>query len=473
MRKALVAELIRTKSSSAAWITLTGLIFALLSSGFAETVKLSGDVHALLNWQGLYATGLAGPVMTLIAGLVWEREKNAREGGTSWRSARRAQVIVARVLVVWGLSLLFHCLTYGGILGVALLNGFSGSLGIIASAGIISWIASAAWCIPGLLVARWVGAIPAVLISVVLQGAGTVVAEKSWWWAVPMSWPIRPCLWVLGIHQNAVLLQPGEEPLIHEPWSALSLCVVAAVAATAGLIWSDAHNPSMDGVSLFTRWGKEKSRSARGGVWGAIDLAVRGGAIRYLTVSSLLALVIIAISHRPGVTSGLFSYAILPLGSMILPVLAWSKVRDGWQLVSLRSAAAWWVFTLRLVLHVVLMVVFATGFVMVEGDSEGLLRRVILWVLTGTVMVLLSLVVAVRFSAGVAVGGALIWWIFSVTFAGDILAVTPLWVVSLPLWAECANTPGRLLIAMIACGVLAGALIGLWRRVENRSLRSL
>lgn len=469
MKKALVAELIRTKGSSAAWITLTGLIFALLSSGFAEAVRLSGDVHALLNWQGLYATGLAGPVMTLIAGLVWEREKNAREGGTLWRSTSRSQVIVARVLVLWGLSLLFHCLTYGGILGVALLNGFSGSLGIIASAGIISWIASAAWCIPGLLVARWAGAIPAVLISVVLQVTGTIVAEKSWWWTVPMSWPIRPCLWVLGVHQNAVPLQPGEEPLIHEPWSALFLCVVAAVVATAGFIWSDAHNPSMGGVQLFTRWGKEKSRSARGGVWGAIDLTVRGGAIRWLTVSSLLALGVIAISHRPGVTAGLFSYAILPLGSMILPVLAWARVREGWQLFSLRSASAWWVFILRLVLHVVSMVVFAAGCVMVEGDSEGVLHRVILWVLTGTVMVLLSLVVAVRFSAGVAVGGALMWWIFSVTFAGDILAKTSLWVVSLPLWAECADTPVRFSVALIACVVLAGILVGLWRQVESRS----
>jgi len=57
--------------------------------------------------------------------------------------------------------------------------------------------------------------------------------------------------------------------------------------------------------------------------------------------------------------------------------------------------------------HVAFIVAFASVAVFVEGDTEGLGRRVLLWILTGSMMALLFFAVVVRFGAGVAVGGAL------------------------------------------------------------------
>lgn len=471
MKQAIHAELMRTRGSSALWITLSGLIFVLFSNGFAEAVKLSGNVQALLNWQGLYVTGIAAPMMTLMAGLVHEREKKAREGGTLWRSTPRRDIILARVVVLWGLSLVFHVVTYGGILGVAIIHHFQGALMPMVSAGLVSWLASAALCVPGLLLAQWVGTIPAVLLAMILQTVGTVCSEKSWWWAVPMTWPVRPCLWVLDIHQNAVPLEPGEVPLVQEPWSALTLCIIAAVIATVGLVVSDAHQISLRGLGDSRFFGREISHSVRGGTWGAVDLAARGGASRWLTLVSMMVLVVVAVSNRPGATAGIFSYALLPLGSMILPVLLWSRMHEGWKMTALVSPLASWMLILRLMAHIAGMAAVGAGSVALEGDTEGLGRRVGLWILTGWVLALLSLVVTIRLSAGVAVAGALMWWIFSITFAGDILSATPLWAVSLPLWAECADTPGRVAIAVTVCAVLIAVLLPVGRKVVDQGAR--
>ena len=64
---------------------------------------------------------------------------------------------------------------------------------------------------------------------------------------------------------------------------------------------------------------------------------VTGGAVRWLTGVSVLLMGVVAVSHRQGMTAGLFSYAILPLGAMVLPVLVWSRAREGWKIVTFHS----------------------------------------------------------------------------------------------------------------------------------------
>ena len=85
----------------------------------------------------------------------------------------------------------------------------------------------------------------------------------------------------------------------------------------------------------------------------------------------------------------------------------------------------------------------------------------------------MSFTVSLRLGTGAAVGGALVWWIFSVTFAGDVLASTPLWLVSLPLWAERAGTLGRMGLAVSVCVLLGAILLFVAKRVEQGSMRML
>lgn len=472
MIRALRAEATRTRRSAALLLTLTGLIFALASSRFAASAGLSGDAHDLLNWQSLYATGLAAPIMTLLAGAVADRESAAREGGTRWRSTPRRRIIIARALVLIGLSGLFHLLSYGGIAAVAALTGLDGAAGPIAMAGVLGWVSSWALCLPGLVLAEVIGTIPAVLTALALQIAGTIPAERPWWWAVPMTWPVRPSLWALGVHQNAVPLEPGETPLITEPWTALAGCVLAAAAAVAVLLVLDGRALRLPWVGRRSATAQAPRRSPRGGALAAVHLALTGTAVGWLTAGALALMAAIALVHRHGAAAGVFSYLVLPVGAILLPVVAWTAVREAWRITALRGPRTRRALIARIVLHIAAMAAVAAAAVLVEGTPEDLPRRALLWVLTGAVVALASLATTIRLGPGAAVAGGLLWWIFSVTFAGDVLAATPLWTVSLPLWAECADTPARLAVAVPACLVLIIVLLLAVRRAETARLRA-
>lgn len=472
MIRALRAEATRTRGSAALLLTLAGLIFALASSGFAASAGLSGDAHDLLNWQSLYATGLAAPIMTLLAGAVADRERTAREGGTRWRSTPRHRILLARALVLIALSALFHLLSYGGIAVVAALTGLDGATHAIVLAGLLGWISSWALCLPGLVLAEVVGTIPAVLVALALQIVGTIPAEKPWWWALPMTWPVRPSLWALGVHQNAVPLEPGETPLITEPWTALIGCVLTAAAALAVLLVLDGRSLRLPWVGRRSATAPAPRRSTHGGALAATHLALTGTAVGWLTVGALALMAAVALVHRHGAAAGVFSYLVLPIGAILLPVVAWTGVRDAWRITALRGGRTRRALIARIVLHVTAMSAVAVLAVLVEGTPEDLPRRALLWVLTGSVVALASLATTIRFGPGAAVAGGLLWWIFSVTFAGDVLAATGLWAVSVPLWAECADTPARLAIAVPACLVLIVVLLLAVRRAEATRLRA-
>lgn len=472
MIRALRAEMMRTRGSAALLLTLSGLIFALLSSRFAVSAGVNGSAHDLLNWQSLYATGLAAPIMTLLAGAVVDRERGAREGGTRWRSTPRHLILIARALVLIVLSGVFHVLSYGGIAVVAMLTGFADAMGSIMVAALVSWVSSWALCLPGLVLADLAGTIPAVLMALALQIIGTLPAEKSWWWAAPMTWPVRPSLWALGVHQNAVPLEPGETPIITEPWTALAGCIITAAASLVVLLLLDRNTVHLPWVGRRAVVAPAPRRSTRGGALGAAHLALHGTAIGWLTAGALALMVGVALVDRPGAAAGTFSYLVLPVGAITLPVVAWSGVRDAWRITALRGPRTRHALVARIIIHVAAMTAAAVMAVLLEGSPEDLPRRALLWALTGAVVALASLATTIRFGPGMAIAGGLLWWIFSVTFAGDVLAATPLWAVSLPLWAECADTPARLMLAVPTCLALFIGLLFMVRHAETVRLRA-
>lgn len=93
-----------------------------------------------------------------------------------------------------------------------------------------------------------------------------------------------------------------------------------------------------------------------------------------------------------------------------------------------------------------------------------------LWLVTGTVMGLLALVLSVRVGLGLAIGIGVVWTVVGVTLGGDVLASTWMWLLALPVWGGPAYTPMRQLIATAICVPLAALLIALLRRALRRYL---
>src|SRR5690625_4265859 len=82
------AEIVRTRGSAAAYLPGLGLVIAGISFAGILITPDSQERAALL-WQTLYVTGMAAPLLTLLAGLTTAREAAAREGGTLWRPTAR------------------------------------------------------------------------------------------------------------------------------------------------------------------------------------------------------------------------------------------------------------------------------------------------------------------------------------------------------------------------------------------------
>ena len=76
------AEIVRTKGSAVQWFPLIGLWIGITSSTLAFWSAEGHDASGALGWQAMYVTGMAAPLLALLAGLAEDREKANRYGGT-------------------------------------------------------------------------------------------------------------------------------------------------------------------------------------------------------------------------------------------------------------------------------------------------------------------------------------------------------------------------------------------------------
>ena len=164
-----------------------------------------------------------------------------------------------------------------------------------------------------------------------------------------------------------------------------------------------------------------------------------------------------ALRYDPSVRTGLFTYAILPVGAGLLPVLVWPQLRHAWPLMQIehprvRAALLGW---LLIVVTLVALVAAATsGATLIDAA-----RRLLLAVLIGGAMAFFSLAVTVRWGVGWALAWTLFVTIFSVTIGGDVLAQSALWIIAPTAWPETATTPLRSAVAAVLGLALA---VGSW-----------
>lgn len=482
------AELIRLKSSTLQWFPLIGLLIGLLSSTFSLWSSGAHDASGILSWQAMYVTGIAAPILALLAGLAETREKKARYGGTNLRPVSPTRTRAARLMVLIAISAVFHLLNFGVAWLYAVVDQRAGA-GTILSAGVLAWIGSIATIAVFSIVARATGMMSALLVAVVYQVAGTLTAEASWWWAFPPAWPIRLLLPTLGIHANAVPLEPGH-PLANEsPVGGLILTLACGVV-TAGLAvvfsgqrmaWrrpisrgrnSDTGGdlkpamaaPSEAGLSGQPAVHVRRKRSTRGdqspiGVLAAVNRPLIRTAVIPLATAVVVLVYFVALVYSPGYVSGLYTFAILPLGAGLLPVVTWAAISGAWSIAVtenhyIRGAYLAW--------QSILLLLLAGGaggaHLLAGGGLTQTVRMVVLWALTGIFLTMVSTALCVRFGSGVAIAATVLWTVVSATLGGDVLAETVLWLVAVPSWPETADTAGRFAIAVVLQGlfIIAG-----------------
>ncbi len=496
------AELIRLKSSALQWFPLIGLLIGLLSSTFSLWSSGAHDASGILSWQAMYITGMAAPTLALLAGLAETREKKARYGGTNLRPVSPIKTRAARLMVLIALSAVFHLLNFGVAWLYAVADHRAGA-GTILSAGVLSWIGSISTIALFSIVARVTGMIPALLVAVVYQVAGTLTAEASWWWAFPPAWPVRLLLPTLGIHSNAVPLEPGHPLAEESPVAGLALNLAFAVV-TVGLAVAlrgqrvagkrpSPHSrdsddgddpkhatvdPSVTGLShhpVAHIRGEHNVRENQSllNVLAAVHRPLSRTAVTPLSITAVVLVYAVALIYPPGYVSGLYTFAILPLGAGLLPVMTWSALSGAWTIAvtenhRIRGAYLAWQAILLLLLAV------GTGgaHLLAGGDLTQTARMVVLWALTGILLTMVSTALRIRFGSGVAIAATVLWTVVSATLGGDVLAETVLWLVAVPSWPETADTAARFVIAIVLQALLiSGSTVWATREIRDSERR--
>ncbi|MDK4206920.1 hypothetical protein [Corynebacterium pseudodiphtheriticum] len=203
------AEIVRTKGSAVQWFPLIGLWIGITSSTLAFWSAEGHDASGALGWQAMYVTGMAAPLLALLAGLAEDREKANRYGGTDIRPVSPHAIRAARIGVLIVVSALFHLMNFGSSWALTILDGREGANSLLVAGGLAFMCSISTLCIFS-LVARYFSIVMTLLAAVVYQAAGTLLSESALWNLFPPTWPVRLLLPVLGVHSNAVPLTEGE-----------------------------------------------------------------------------------------------------------------------------------------------------------------------------------------------------------------------------------------------------------------------
>ncbi|WJZ01875.1 hypothetical protein [Corynebacterium freiburgense] len=451
-------EGIRLQSSPVLYFSLIGLIFGALSLVLSVGAQNAGFQSAAFSWQVMYFTGMAAPLMMVLAGLSEQRELAARNGGITWRGASAYKDRLARLLGITFVSALVQLLSFGSVI----LFGAPFTNGVIAAT--YAWIGSLGLLGIGAIVARRLGTIAALITGIVWQLVGTAFAESTWWWLIPPTWPIRILLVPIGVQVNGVPMEAGHPALDEPAWFGVVLCIVFGVATFAVATRVGERQPSrkpkvvqgpkvevtkpfeMNSVAAITPTGQ---RSARTFPLEAFMLALKGSGVGICMVLSAVVIIIAAGTYTIEIVSGFFSFIIVPLGAGILPVLVWRVLQDTYTLMHIENPkitpgiAIMQTLVLGVLVAIVSVCLLGGGYPVI-----ALAGKILLWMLVGTTLLCLALALTVRFGPGASIAAMVFWTIIAITLGGDVLAETFLWIIAFPVWPELASTLARFLIAL-------------------------
>ncbi|WP_075663179.1 hypothetical protein [Corynebacterium frankenforstense] len=429
------AELIRARGSALARLPLLGLLLGAITAFFGPLSAPPGaDAATVLNWQGLYLTGMAAPLVGLFAAVAESRERTARAGGTAWRSVSVHRQRAARLAVVWLAVAAFHVLNFGVTFLAAALLGMARAW-LVAAVGAAALLGALGVAGLAAALARRRGTVAVLVAGVIWQAAGIAVAAP-WWWALPPTWPLRLVLPLLGVQFNLLPLEPGSPLAAQTPWWPAALCCLLVLLGAAAAVLvpprerrprpiADAPPGSAGAVPPAVRRGADfrdagtvaerpadafvhgesghpgpgsepgarhapgvapaaqepmvqvvprPALSAAGSAAAALRATARVAATPAVLVAvglSVLALAATAAVYDASYVRGLFVFAVLPLGAGVLPVLVWPALAGAWPLARVENPRVPVALVAWIFLVVAGMCLVAAVAVAAAGVGEG------------------------------------------------------------------------------------------------------
>lgn len=468
----LSAEWIRLKGSVGAWFSLVGLLFGILSILLSGGARAAGFESAVFSWQVMYFTGMAAPLMMVLAGIQEARDRSSRSAGLGWRGAHARYAQFARLLGAAVVALVFQALSYGSIIVIA---GAPTGRGLTAM--FYSFLGSLGYLALGALVSRWAGLAGALIAGIIWQIVGGIFTESDWWWLVPPAWPIRIMLEPTGVNFNGTPIDPTNPVLADPPLLGPALCLVFAVAVGAltclTATWAETRIPrgarrgpgsspvsSPVAAAPPSSFGRithaRRPRAHRALPLDAVLLILRGSGIWVLAGLAVLIIAVAASTYEPTLVAQIVTFFLFPIGVGLLPVLTWRSYRPGHVQLHVHNRSATAAFLLVHVLIIAVLTAVLAVCLSIGGmPVDEVLARAALWLLVGIALCGASLALTARFGPSLALIAMIFWTILGLTLGGDVLSETYLWVVALPAWPHLGLPGHRLPIALGAAALLA------------------
>ncbi|MDO4631838.1 MAG: hypothetical protein Q4A82_06105 [Corynebacterium sp.] len=322
-RYQLQAELVRLKNSASVWFSCVDLVFGVLTIVLSAEARTAGFESASFSWQVIYFTGLAGPLMMVLAALSEIRDRMARNGGVQWRGLDMRMVQLARLFGVVLVSAMFQICSFGSVVlfAEALLAK------AVVGAG-FSWVGSLGILGVGALLARRFGLVGALVGGVVWQIVGMGCVESWWWFLCPPAWSIRILLDPIGVNANGTPISP-DNPVLAEPevyglvlCAALGVGMFALVSTTA--TWLETTPPqsiharqvtgtNVDSFAIGEAVGVDKRQPVAYPLR-SIMLTQRGAGVIPLILVTLGVLAGLAVVYGAGLAAELFTFFVFRLG---------------------------------------------------------------------------------------------------------------------------------------------------------------
>lgn len=461
----LLAEAKRLKNSASAYFSFVGLIFGLLTVVLSFGSRASGFESAGFSWQVLYFTGMAAPLMMLLAALSEFRDRKARNGGVHWRGVSVKTLQFFRLVGVAVVSAIFQVFSFGSVVlfaGAPLLKA------VIAA--LYSWIGSLALIGFGAIIARWSGVIGALIVGLIWQVLGMIYVETSWWKISPPSWSIRILLEPIGVNANGTPIEAHHPVLAESSAYGVTGCLVMGAAAFAlATVTASRTESSVLHEKLRSTFHLKRHRLAVAEVESmfgafsqsseerqpthfplqAIFLAQRGsGAIVFVLITVCI-LVFVSIVYDTATASSVFTFLVFPVGAGTLPILTWRKFSGPYALLHVHNPSSLRIFLVSQFLYLLTVtVVFSCSLVVSGADFMTVFHQFVLWSILGMVIINSSLTAAVKFGYGAALALIILGTIISLTLGGDVLSDTSLWFLAVSAWPEISLSEHRFVYAL-------------------------
>ncbi|UQA94469.1 hypothetical protein [Streptomyces halobius] len=445
------AEFATWRRSTVAYLPLGGLAFGLVNTALFLSTGPGKDWRDVLGYLNLWAMFVGPMLVALLAATAARIDQRARGGATWYRPVRPAHRHLSRFIVLATQSLLLNLLGAGTPLAI---------LGLMSSAQqvpmdraiqavVVPWVAQLGMLAMLLWLARqtsWAVALGAGFGWTVLA---VVNAESAAWPALPFTWVDRGVLPVIGTHANGVALEV-HSPLAHaSPWlptlmgAALALPFLLLpklrrrgsrtsqhrAAVAPGSAPTAVPDPAM---AVYSRPGTPRVAAAVAGT-------LRGTALTWLCPAAVLLIAVWLSWHDPNSSIQLFTLLVLPIGSLVLGLVAWNAAGRGWRAVASRTPGAGrpaLVLTgITVGIAVALSVIIALVYLLAGIPFGHAWPLALTSALVGAMLTSFALWLSVRTSLAVAVVVGIIGILCGVLIGGTDLQQA-LWPVTPYSWAN-------------------------------------